>query len=642
MYWEDLNDPFLPSKFSSRRENLDVEKLVFPYENYFWSTPGPKQYITRNMKINFSYSISSFGLGIDWVYRLRSGYSTTNTNSFGVITIDTKTNKYDNSYYKYDLQSISGPYVSYGLSFGNILSYSIRTTNISQEKVSTTSNKTENTNLVIIKTNEISRKSTKFLSDLFVISTNYITNVSKTSNEIFETNTISIVTTNFSVDTNLIFSTNTNVNTNVTFTQSSNTNTLQYKTNTSTLFSLSVSPNASFSFSPSSVYRIEDGFPLEDNFKHSENVGISLSSSAFDNFLSLGSSIGILNNVQWSRSPDPLKKKSDDLSTTASLGVGNSINVSKSLFDNSIFYLFPALGISHSLSLRLTKPKLDNPSDDPYINDITANSMSLSASFRVLKLSLLSNAVLNFLGFDNISLSTGINYNFVYLKSEYKYINDKYYWTNKISNPIGISISFGPWLSYSVRYRIDISNDNVTLLPASSSFGGNLSIKNINLKPVVNNVSYINLQYSLGFDYLNPINNSFSLSLSFGGMINEYWSFSAITSIVNTKIFRYVKEYAQKYNVEPVNLFTDIIDAINIFDVNALRRTLFKNQGVTISLSYDLYDWVSTISGGVRLYKDEIKNFAFFEPYIMFEVKSKKSIGIEFPAIQPELYRLFE
>lgn len=39
---EDLNDPFLPSKFSSRREKLDVRKLLFPYENTFWSLPGPK------------------------------------------------------------------------------------------------------------------------------------------------------------------------------------------------------------------------------------------------------------------------------------------------------------------------------------------------------------------------------------------------------------------------------------------------------------------------------------------------------------------------------------------------------------------------------------------------------------------------
>lgn len=63
---------------------------------------------------------------------------------------------------------------------------------------------------------------------------------------------------------------------------------------------------------------------------------------------------------------------------------------------------------------------------------------------------------------------------------------------------------------------------------------------------------------------------------------------------------------------------------------------------MNISIIRDLYDWTASISGGIRLYKDEINNFAFFEPFVKFEVISKKSIGIETPPIQPELYRLFE
>ena len=636
-YWEDLNEPFLPSKFSYRRENLDVEKLVFPYQNYFWSTPSVKQFINRNVRLNFGYGVSSFSLGVDWIYQLRSGYSTTNTNSFGVIVIETKTNKYDNSYYRYDLQRIEGPKVSYNVSIGNFISYKVEITNVYIEKGKTLAGEGKDS-VVISRTNEISRKVDKFLSDLFIVSTNYITNISEVSNGIFETNYVSVVVTNLSIDTNLISKVTTNVVTN----QKVETKDVP-RTNILSLSSFSISPGASFSFTPSSTYRIEDGSPLEDSFNHNENVGISMNSSFLNNLFSLGSSVSIVNNSQWSRSSNPLKKKDDDLKTYTSMNMNSSLSFSKAFFESSFFQFSPSFGVSHSFAYRLTRPKFDNPVDDPYIDDVTVNSISLSVGLRLLKLSTLSNSILNFIGFDSINISlTGFSYNFVYLKSEYKYIDDKYYWTNKISNPVGVSVSFGPLLNYSVRYRIDISNENVVFLPASSSIGGGLSIKDIILKPFLNKLSYINLSYSFNFDYFNPINNNFTLSLSFGGMINDYWSFAIKTSIVNRKLFKYVREYAQRYNTEYVDLIRDIIDALNIFDINALRRTNFKNQGLSVSLTYDLYDWFATISGGVRLYKDEIKNFAFFEPYVMFEVKSKKNIGIEFPPIQPELYRLFE
>ncbi|MFN4245902.1 MAG: hypothetical protein ACK4F9_07160, partial [Brevinematia bacterium] len=144
------------------------------------------------------------------------------------------------------------------------------------------------------------------------------------------------------------------------------------------------------------------------------------------------------------------------------------------------------------------------------------------------------------------------------------------------------------------------------------------------------------------FDYVNPINNILNINISIGGIIDQYWSFSISTSIQNNKIYRYVPTYAQRYNVPPINIIEDIINSINIFDINALRRTNFKNRGISISLQRDLYDWIASISGGIRLYKDEIRNFAFFEPFVKFEVTSKKNIGINVPPIQPELYRLFE
>lgn len=630
---EGLNDPFLPSKFSARREKLDVRKLLLPYENTFWSLPGPKQNITRSFKLNYQYGISSFGLSMEWVYQLRSGYSTTNTNSFGVIIIENKTNKYANDYYRYDLQRFTGPTITYNISLGNIASVSY------EEKITNIHPITPPTITVKFSTNEKIISKQKFTIDLFVITTNTITNIS-TNLVIEET------TTNYTLTTNILETVNTNlsINPNLISTKEKHQTNIILKTNISSFnwFNFRVSPTFSISLNPNSIYRIEDGTPIDESFSHTENVGINANLSVLNNFLSIGSSLGIRNHNVWSKTDDPIRKKQDDLNSIATVNIGNSLSLGRTMFEDKVFLIDPRISVSHNISYRITTPKLLLPEEDIYINNITANNISTSISLRMLNLSLLSNEVLNFIGFNSISFSTRVSYNLLYLKNEIKYIQDKNYWTNKISSPILFSFSFGPWLNYNLSFRIKISNDITVFDPVSVSFSGNLSIRELPLAVAIRKISYLTLSYGISFDYVNPINNHFLLNLSIGGVIDENWSFAISTSVINNKLFRYVPEYAQRYNLPPVDLFQDILDAINIFDINALRRTFFKNRGINISIIRDLYDWTASISGGIRLYKDEVNNFAFFEPFVKFEVVSKKNIGIETPPIQPELYRLFE
>lgn len=637
---EDLSDPFLPAKFSSRREKFDVRKFVFPYENKFWSLPGPRQSVSRNLRVNYQYGVSSFSLGLDWVYQLRSGYSTTNTNAFDVVIIENKTNRYANDYYRYDIQRFSGPNISYSANLGNVLSLSYQ-----EVKTNFLTNVVQPTMASRYLTNERVLNKTFFEMDLFVVVTNLITNVTTNTNvEPFGvkglgyrvvTNVIERVVTNLSVSTNLISRTpllregekKVSISTNVTSTR---------------WFTLNVSPSVSVSLTPSSVYRIEDGSPLEDTFSHKENVNVSTSIAFLDNLLGINSSLSIQNTSIWTKTDNPIRRKQDDLSSVATLNLGNSMSVGGCIFGKTVFSSEPKLSVFHNISYRLTKPKLLSADEDPYIDDITSHGVGASLNLRILDLTLLSNSLLNFLGFSSIFISTGLSYNLVYLKSEMKYREDKHYWTNKISNPVGVSVSFGPWLSLGVSYRIKVSNESTVFDPVIFSFGGSISLREIPIRFLIDKITYLNINYNFHFDYVNPINNRFTLGLSVGGMIDEYWSFVISTSVVNTKIYRYVAEYARRYNVPQVDLARDLLDAINIFDINALRRTLFKNPGMNVSLSRDLYDWTASLSGGIRLYKDEVKNFAFFEPFLEFKIVSKKGIGFEVPPIQPELYRLFE
>ncbi|MCX8028883.1 MAG: hypothetical protein N2712_02695 [Brevinematales bacterium] len=653
---ENLNDPFLPSKFSSRRERFDVRRFIFPNENLFWSLPGPKQSVSRNLKISYQYGISSLNLGIDWVYQLRSGYSITNTNSFGVVIVKNKTNKYENDYYRYDLQRLSGPYLYYSANLGNFISYTYEK---SYTNVSLKDNVTQPRIFSKYTTNEFVIGTNYFNTNLIVVQTMYLTNFITNrvgSNTNYVISIITNISTNFFVSTNLIrfvsitdLTNNTNLGSNFVGI-SGTTNLVQYgysakfMTNISSFkwLQFSVSPSASVSVVPNSVYKVEDGTPIEDTFTHTELVNISALLGLFNNVLSISSSTGIRNNNIWTRTDNINRKKQDDLNSSATLGISSSASLSDGFFKGTFVFFEPRVSVSHNVSYRLTLPKFLSPEEDPYVDNVIAHNLSGSVYFRFLDLTVLSNSLLNFVGFSSVILSTALSYNLLYLKSEIKYKEDKSYWTNKISNPIGVNISFGPLFNYSISYRVKLSNDIVVFDPVGVGMSGGLSVRDLSLLYLIKKVNFININYQLFFDYVNPINNRFSLSFSIGGNIDENWSFALSTSIVNNKIFRYVPEYALRYNVPQVNIIQDIVDAINIFDINALRRTLFKNTGVTISILRDLYDWIASLSGGIRLYKDEVRNFAFFEPYVSFEVKSKKSIGIDVPPIQPELYRLFE
>ncbi|MEN2997440.1 MAG: hypothetical protein ABDH28_00150 [Brevinematia bacterium] len=636
---EDLNDPYLPTKFSFRRERFDVRRFLLPYENRFWIPPGPKQNITRNLRINYQYGISSFSLGLDWIYNLRSGYSITNTNSFDIVTIENKTNKYANDYYRYDLQRLSGPYISYSANLGKLLSFSYE-----EKKTNVLTNLSTTTNIMKCVTNESVKSRSSFEMDLITIRTNFTTNIGTNlmlsgegkTNYSIVTNIVESITTNFVIDTNLISKPAKGISQK--FQQPS------FTTNISSIkwISFGVTPSASISIHPNSVYRIEDGTPLEDTFNHKESVGVNGQLLLFNDLFNLNSSINIQNNSVWTRTQDILRRKQDDLNSLATLNMGNSLSVSRNLFSKSVFNSDFTISSSHNLSYRLTKPKLLSPDEDPYVDNVTSHSIGASISLKLLDLSILSNVVLNFLGFSSISLSSGVSYNLLYLKNEIRYRDDKHYWTNKISNPVSLNISLGPWLNYRISYRVKVSNENTVFDPVLVSLSGGISAKDLYLGVVIQKLTYLSLSYGLLFDYVNPINNNFTLNFSAMGMIDEHWSFTITTSVVNNKLYRYVSEYAQKYNVPQVDLVRDIIDAVNIFNIDALRRTLFKNKGVTISLLRDLYDWTASLSGGIRLYKDEVRNFAFFEPFVEFKVTSKKSVGIEVPPIQPELYKLFE
>ncbi len=631
---EDVYDPYLPSKFSARREKLDIQKLIFPYENVFWSLPGPKQVTTRKLDLSYQYGISSLNLGIEWVYKLRSGISTTNTNSFGVVVIENKTNRYNNDYYRYELQRISGPYISYSATIGEIFSFSLedKTTNIS------TNFQTSKSKSI---TNEREIKKVSFETDIFIITTNTITNITypeKEKNSKTETNSIPLTNVIQTITTNLL------INTNQLKKQTKEEKTLNLTTNISSIkwLRFNTTTSANISITPLSTFRIEDGTPLEDTFTHRENVTVNLNFFGLNDTISISSSLGIQNNNVWTRTENPLRKKQDDLNSIATLNLNNKLAIKTTLFDKTILKSDPQISFSHNLSYRITRPTLLTPDEDPYYQNITLHNIVTTFLLKVFDLSIISNDILKFLNFSSVTVSSSVSYNLLYLKNEIKYLNSPHYWTNKISNPISINISFGPIANYTVSYKIKLSNDNVILDPIRVSISGGITIRDIILNRVIQKLNYINTSYSISFDYVNPINNSIILNLSLGGIINEYWSFAISTSIVNTKIYKYVPEYAQRYNTPYVDPLKDIIDSINVFDINALKRTNFKNKGVSLSLQRDLYDWVASISGGIRLYKDEIRNFAFFEPFVKFEITSKKNIGINVPPIQPELYRLFE
>ncbi len=373
-------------------------------------------------------------------------------------------------------------------------------------------------------------------------------------------------------------------------------------------FSIAVNYSAGMSLSSSSSYD-EYGNPLSDNFNHSERAGISIPIIILE-YLKINTSWNISSRRHWSRTTDTNRIRLDNLNSYTSLDYSSSFGFGGKYFEKTPYNLSWNIGFSHRLSYVIDKIDVPN---DPY-EKIRNHSAGVGFNFQ----------------FDGFKFSTGTGINLEMHRGE------EFIWRDRIS-PLNLNFSYTPpinskYVSLSMNdvHAYDIRTERST----RNSFNLGFSLKNIRITPLVDKLNSLNFSFSWFHDYLNHKACNLSMSLSLNFEINPLWKVSFSTSVRNTKLYRYVKEWAEEYNEPYVNFFEDVLRGLNFFDYEERKLSLFKVQGFRVNIWHDLHEWQMNLSFNFVQKRDMGRRLAYFEPSFLLTITMKKNVGLQFEPIE--------
>ncbi|MGL4677311.1 MAG: hypothetical protein ACRCWI_06555 [Brevinema sp.] len=142
-------------------------------------------------------------------------------------------------------------------------------------------------------------------------------------------------------------------------------------------------------------------------------------------------------------------------------------------------------------------------------------------------------------------------------------------------------------------------------------------------------------------DFINVRNSYLRLDFVIGVKFTKYLTFRFSSQMLNEKIYLYYKNGI--YNGEsilapgenPKNFFGDLWNGLKIWDVQSLQSSSFKLQALNFELIHDLDTWDMRIIFNLGRRVDEIKQVAFWEPYVgvAFTMKGANAANI-FPEFQ--------
>ena len=142
-------------------------------------------------------------------------------------------------------------------------------------------------------------------------------------------------------------------------------------------------------------------------------------------------------------------------------------------------------------------------------------------------------------------------------------------------------------------------------------------------------------------DFVNVRNSFLRLDFSVGVKFTKYLTFRFSSQMLNNKIHLY---YAGGvFNGQPVlapgetskEFWGDLGDGLKIWDQDALKRSSFKLQSLSFELIHDLDTWDMRLIFNLGRRVDDVKQIAFWEPYIgvAFTMKGSSAADI-FPEFQ--------
>jgi len=600
LYWEDINDPLFKHKFISRRESFDIRQVIQPLDNSFYGASRGSLDI-KDQTFYRSLSLSGYGFSLSgrWNYAL---YEIPDFN------------RYTTDRYRYYLQSVSFPKISY--SPGDIPIF-----NISHSIPLTASN----------------------LPATPVIQSTAVQKLETNSNSV-SPSAGNIVTTNI-VD----------------------------KTQSFTVYNLGVSIGGEFSYDSLENFNTNRE-PTSDSYSHNESVSLKINGDFINKLITSGVNLNFKNLKKWAT--DPVVNSNFTKSSGYSLSMdGNSgISYTPIFFPLQWYEITLPLSLSHNFTYEFVKTTTDvplksthtttfNPGGTFFNNQIKTDfSLTHYICYRLTNITDENDKYLNNVLERTLYLRYGINLFYFYSKhwvsayTETKLdiletkTNPKVIWdypeiTNRIvagySPKIKLSFSpseeFNPLPSFTYVYDI-LKNTNESL-----SIQSRYSLRNI-YDFLFYKIEILNIDSSLYWDFLNPRKDIFSMTFSTVVWFDRYWKLSFSTSSYNRNIYRYLKDYnPPDKDFIHVDFWQNLIDSINIFDYEALKRGYFKVQQFNFVLThYILEEWELNISFNIQRKVETSRQIAYWEPSLLITFVLRGTTE-QFPPYQkifvPERYQ---
>ncbi|MCX7881707.1 MAG: hypothetical protein N2314_00590 [Brevinematales bacterium] len=592
-YTEDLNDPFFTKKYSQRRDTFNIQHILQPEENKFFSqsdnSPGFSS-LTRR----FTITSPQLTLNGQWIYSRKRNESISNS--------------YRNDAYSYYLYQVSFPNISYTLPTIPLLE---------ETSLKTFWVKTHRRSERITRQGEVSSSS----GSVGISETRQTNERGQGMEEKSQGEGGLIATQEASLRQD-----NTHL-----FSDVMETNSFEWA-------SVSSSFNGNLSYTSSETLDTNT-MPVSDSYHHQENASVGLSVKLLNKKINWDHALSLLNRKRWSSfevnySNNILYSGAQvdytmRTSTGETFSMGNDpfwrvqfpFSVSH-VFQYQVFrsiYQTKPREYSHSVSASTgctwlsnmvvyklsytyaTVYRITNGVEDEYLNNQIQETMGASTSLQVWW----------------FSSSTGVTLDTLTRR------NSKIVWqypeiTNRISGTVVWENAFvpvAPWTYIpSVRHRYDLlKQTNLSL--AVSSYA---TLANV-YPPFVYKVEALTYQANLLIDYLSPRSSSFSLSVGTGIWLQKYWKLDFATQVVNRKLYRYDYAACGRFNEPYVNFWKNLWDGLNIFDYQGLQRSFFKIQALNFSVTHYLNEWEMRVGFTIQRQLDTLRRIAYWEPQIRVE-----------------------
>ncbi len=664
---ENLNDPFFLQKYSYRSlfddsTAIDFNKLASVGSDSWFTYQGDGSPQMESLSSGISLTVGNLSVSSDWELQR--------------ITRPEESNQFLNSYYDYELKSLTLPTLSYNFGSFEIAKYSYST----KSKVTVLNSDGSSNSMHISRLKDYEKKlemrSNRSINREVLLQNNgsYKTNVSTN----WEPITIKNIITN------------------------------EYRWADLTLTAqadVSYSAERTFGTNEGSLTADTNWVTIADINRHQEKGSINFTANLFDDLWNINNGVDFIYKEQWSSFDTDYTNNQRESGMTIDYKLGTTLGPEKvwnsddwnkvainfkttvnysyplySLFriqedfikesqfswQNSINFEFMqwqretliGLEFSADWDFRTRIPtedqqiKLGEDPDDIYLENRIYDRLTVGAKLQLFwfnigaesTLDILEtetnndpNALIPILG-DNFTNKFVSGYPQLVIEfapdSKYYYLPKLSYKYNLFEKSRIVTVTNGGVIepqtirkdkSYSLQIVWDVRLKNYQI-PA--------------LYPFIYELTEFGFVFQYYQDFINLRDSYLRLDFVIGLKFTKYLTFRFSSQMLNEKIHLYFGGTFNGQSVlapgeESKDFWQDLGDGLKIWDQEALKRSSFKLQSLNFELIHDLQTWDMRLIFNLGRRVDNIKQIAFWEPYVGLAFTMKGSdIGNIFPEIE--------